>query len=405
MTDRRSLPFPLWPEVHRQRWQSMTNTPDAWLGASGITAWAPCTRIGARKSYGRLLQWLLDHDLLEPGPPQNHQFRMEVLKQFIASDRRFVKWATLSTQLFDLIGAFESMMPDDDWSELREIRNSIQRLARQEPPQQPRIVHAGLTLELGFGLMRQALGRNLEDDAAVDLYVDGLLISMLTLIYLRIGNFTALELGRHLKRADGVWHLAVSAEETKNNHADNGALADFLTSWLDYFVDVVRPALTARARLGSDTDRLWLDAEGRLLTDQAIRKRIKRRTKEAFGFAICPHTFRKIALTTFVIERPEYAAWGPALLRHHSPKTAEQHYFVAQRQLAVETYHKVRRMQRRRATGEAHAEATGTLSEQIQLLVLCSALAPESRPARKHKSTTARPARRRRSRLGRLADR
>ena len=149
-----------------------------------------------------------------------------------------------------------------------------------------------------------------------------------------------------------------------------------------------------------ETLRLWLDAEGRPLTDQAIRKHIKRRTKEAFGFAICPHTFRKIALTTLVIERPEFAAWGPALLRHHSPKTAEQYYFVAQRQLALETYHKVRRMHRRRPTGEAYADATDTLREQIQLFVLCSPPAIGRRAAPNRKDGATKRARGRRSRLG-----
>lgn len=401
MSDRRSMPFDEWPTVYQELWQRASAASGGWLDMTRVGMWAPRTRIKAIKSCGRVLQWSSDNNLLDAGPWEGFPFRIEVLKQFVAAERSFVTFGTLSNQLFHIIAILESAMPDGDWSEFRKLRGKLKRLAHREPRQQPPIVHASRTLELGRELIRQGLDRDLADEAAVDLYLDGLLIAMLTLVYLRIGNFAALELDRHLTRGRELWLLTVASDETKNKHADNGALPDFFAPWLDYYVDVIRPELASRARRNANTQRLWLDAKGRWLTDQAIRKRIKRRTKEAFGFAISPHTFRKIALTTFVIERPEYAAWGPALLRHHSPKTAEKHYFVAQGQLAIETYHEIRRMRRKHRKDDAAANAKDQLREKIQLLVLCNPPALGRRIARKGADAMAAPKRRSRSRLGR----
>jgi len=400
LTDRRPLPFQQWPEAHQLAWRTAIEAPDTWLGAPRIASWAPRTRKRAAEGYGRLLQWLHDNGLLEPGPPTKQQFRAEAIAEYVLSEHSSVKWVTLSTQLFDVVGALEAMMPMEDWSELRELRARIKCLAQEEPPQQPRIVHASQTLELGFSLMRRSLACGLEDDAAVDLYIDGLLIATLTLIYLRVGNFAALELDRHLKRGQRLWLLTVPGEETKNRHDDTGTLPDFLTPWLDYYVGGIRATLAARSGQHPDLLRLWIDTKGCPLSDQTIRKRIKRRTMEAFGFAIRPHAFRKIALTTFLIERPEYAAWGPALLRHHSPKTAEKHYFVAQRQLAVETYQKVLRSRRKLSGGDALAQTQDALAKQVQLFVLSSGpgAAPRSVRRRERRSTGA--PRRRRTRLG-----
>jgi hypothetical protein len=58
----------------------------------------------------------------------------------------------------------------------------------------------------------------------------------------------------------------------------------------------------------SDESAFWIGLDGQPLLSQGIRNRIKRRTAAAFGKPILPHTFRKIAQTTFMVERPEYGA-------------------------------------------------------------------------------------------------
>ena len=201
--------------------------------------------------------------------------------------------------------------------------------------------------DLGIELMRRATESSSDDDIDIDLFLDGLLLALLISVYLRISNFTQLELGRNLERGPDQWRLRVAGDLTKTGQADNSLLPVTLTPWIDLYVNVIRPRLTVRCRQPDAlSSRFWIGLDGRPLSGHLIRKRIKACTKKAFGFAICPHAFRKIAATTFILERPEYALHGPALLGHRSEDTIQKHYFASQQQLAIRTYHTLRDFRR-----------------------------------------------------------
>lgn len=162
-----------------------------------------------------------------------------------------------------------------------------------------------------------------------------------------------------------------------------------LTSWIDIYVNVVRPCLTVRCRLrGALSSRFWIGLDGRPLSCHLIRERIKLRTKEAFGFPICPHAFRKIAATTFILERPEYALHGPALLGHRSEDMIQKHYFASQQQLAIRTDHSLRDSRRAEDASPISTTGISTLDRQIKALLVCASSPPSScrprRPRNRH---------------------
>jgi len=230
--------------------------------------------------------------------------------------------------------------------------------------------------------MRRATESQSEEDIDIDLFLDGMLIGLLISIYLRIANFTELELGRDLERGPKQWRLQVAGDLTKTGQADNSLLPITLTPWIDIYVNVVRPLLTVRCRISEALSRrFWIGLDGRALSGHLIRKRIKARTKEAYGFAICPHTFRKIAATTFILERPEYALHGPALLGHRSEDTIQKHYFASQQQLAIRTYHRLR--DSGRADDASRVRAKGTPNRQIEALLVCAGSPPSSHRSRR----------------------
>jgi hypothetical protein len=132
-------------------------------------------------------------------------------------------------------------------------------------------------------------------------------------------------------------------------------------------------ALNHEMILSYDANPAWMEFSERTpLSGHLIRERIKACTKEAFGFAICPHTFRKIAATTFILERPEYALYGPALLGHRSADTVQKHYFASQQQIAIRTYHQLRDLTREENNSTVRANSNGTLTHQIKALLLCA---------------------------------
>ena len=230
--------------------------------------------------------------------------------------------------------------------------------------------------------MRRATESQSEEDIDIDLFLDGMLIGLLISIYLRIANFTELEHGRDLERGPKQWRLQVAGDLTKTGQADNSLLPITLTPWIDIYVNVVRPILTVRCSISEALSRrFWIGLDGRALSGHLIRKRIKARTKEAYGFAICPHTFRKIAATTFILERPEYALHGPALLGHRSEDTIQKHYFASQQQLAIRTYHRLRHSGR--ADDASRVRAKGAPNRQIEALLVCAGSPPSNNRSRR----------------------
>ena len=60
--------------------------------------------------------------------------------------------------------------------------------------------------------------------------------------------------------------------------------------------------------------------------EAVLRRIIKTRTSNAFGFAIPPHRFRHAAVTYLATTHPEWISFGPDLLGHSDPAVAEAHY-------------------------------------------------------------------------------
>jgi len=332
---------------------------------------APRTRGVAKLDYGRFLLWLRNHGRLTPCANPADRVQPEMVKGFVQSElARGLRFSTMSTVLFNLLVMFESFDPQRDWGWLRVLRARIKRRASRERRTKPHIVPAQDVRDLAVELMGDACDPQRHYVVDHDRYLDGILIALLIALHPRIKNFAALELDRHLVRGPDQWQFHLPGEVTKNGQPDNGLLPASFTPWVDAYVELVRAPFLSQHRGNTLTTRFWIGLDGRPLSGHLIRERIKRRTRQAFGFSICPHTFRRIAATTFILERPEYALHAPALLGHRSENTVQRHYFSAQRQLAIETYHELRRLRR---TGQSPACQRGTLIERrIRALSLCA---------------------------------
>ena len=62
------------------------------------------------------------------------------------------------------------------------------------------------------------------------------------------------------------------------------------------------------------------------MREAVLRRIIKTRTNNAFGFAISPHRFRHAAVTYLATTHPEWISFGPDLLGHSDTAVAEAHY-------------------------------------------------------------------------------
>ena len=70
------------------------------------------------------------------------------------------------------------------------------------------------------------------------------------------------------------------------------------------------------------------------MDDGTIYATIRRRTREAFGFAVNPHRFRHAAATLWSTHDPANVRGVKDLLGHASFDITEKHYIMAQSRLA-----------------------------------------------------------------------
>ena len=161
-------------------------------------------------------------------------------------------------------------------------------------------------------------------------YPDGLIIALLALIPLRLRTLTALRIGKHLVRSGQLWALEIPAKDLKTKRPLEFPISTELSGCIDQYLNKFRTRIPNAA----NHDYLWASDQSRGLTDDAIYQRITRRTREALGFPVNPHRFRRAAATF-------WSTWDPAnvrgvkdLLGHTSFSTTEKHYIMAQSRIA-----------------------------------------------------------------------
>jgi integrase len=336
MTDRLSLPFEEWPELHKTMWLDKieySHKLDDWPTAN----WRPRTRLQARQSYGRWLKWNEDEGLLDGSTTPVDLIVSDLVKKFVKEEMARIKITSVRNIVCHLMGIAKSAAPDRDWSWLLEILVDLDNRARREPQATPQIAPAQDLYALRLGLTQDARKRETEGPIDAERYLDGLLIAVLIAEPQRVSAFAALELGSHIRRGPTGWYVNVDAAMTKTEQTERGALPPSLTAAIDYYVDHLRPQFV-RSLASPNSKKFWIGPDGKPLSANQIRGRIKSRSQQAFGFPICPHTFRHIALTTLMWDAPQCADCGPALLGD-SAAIAETHYLVPQPARALKFLH------------------------------------------------------------------
>jgi integrase len=353
MTPSSSIPLDDWPSADRIAWAGGCNEA-SFLEIGRRPALQAASKRIVMHAYARWLAWLKEQDLLDDRGPAA-RIRPDRFLQFAKGQHaRGLAPSTLANVLWAVVTAHEVMCPEADLDVIRAIARRASSRARCAPKSRPFIVHATEAFALGLKLMEQAKLQ----DALHDQYVDGLVIALMTSCPLRIGDFSRLRLGHNLLRSESGWRLSVREEKTAKGrmlpaHRD-------LTTPLDYYVQIVREQLLQRKKVKGSTDRFFVGSSGAPLSDQVMRRRIKAATRAAFGTAVLPHSFRKLAVTTLVMEAPEEAAFASGLLGHRDRRVTEDHYLLGNQILAARRYHesleKLRSVRRERDAETIHGK-------------------------------------------------
>lgn len=179
-------------------------------------------------------------------------------------------------------------------------------------------------LNLGFDLMRlddERISTENSYTSAIP-WRDGFMIALLAPRPLRISNFVNIRLQKNLLIYHDTAWFRFQTYETKNGRYLEFPYPNELFSQLGRYIKEIRPKLIR----GTALPYLCLSRQGQPMHEAVLRRIIKTRTSNAFGFAIPPHRFRHAAVTYLATTHPDWISFGPDLLGHSDPAVAEAYY-------------------------------------------------------------------------------
>ena len=235
--------------------------------------------------------------------------------------------ASTTTALIEARRLRRLLLAIDRQLDIRSLNHMINKMHLETKIRQRRRypnVSTPSLLNLGYDLMRFAGERISTDNSYTSAisWRDGFMIALLALRPLRISNFVNLRLQGNLFVHHDIAWFRFQTYETKNGQYLEFPYPNELFSQLGRYIREIRPILIRRTA----SPYLWLSRRGEPMHEAVLRRIIKTRTSNAFGFAISPHGFRHAAVTYLATTHPEWISFGPDLLGHSDPAVAEAHY-------------------------------------------------------------------------------
>jgi integrase/recombinase XerD len=338
---RRCLPVDEWPNAHRLAWRASVAPDDPLsLERSSACNWRSPTSHKNRRGYGRWLTFLKNSGAGWSASPAECVTRERVAAYLAELRRQRVAPFTARNRILELLAVMLVIAPDRDWGWLKACgvhldRQAEEALDRSLPP-----LLASDVINRGIKELRRRLRPPASVREAIE-YRDWLMVTVLTLIPLRLRNFAAMGIARHLTRRAGIWRIDIDGTETKTGRA---LLPHELRMFFDYYMSHVRPRLN-RGRGG---DSLWLNRSGSSLSEHRVYLIIVELTQRAFGVSVNPHLFRRIFATSVSIVDPQVIEGARAALGHATSLTTQQHYNRATSLTAARNHMEIVRRLRRR---------------------------------------------------------
>jgi len=199
---RRCRPVTAWPIGDQLAWEAALAEGDVLDPGGGASQWAPHSQRKIAKGYGRWLTWMDIRGLLESDVKPATRVTPERVRDYVLDLRNSDNAPyTVLARVQKLYHTIRVMAPEQDWAWLRAIENRVRHGAASVRNKRSRILPAAKLIRFGIELMTSAdepkSGTALQRAIR---FRDGLIIAVLAARPLRRGNFTAIEIGRHLVR-------------------------------------------------------------------------------------------------------------------------------------------------------------------------------------------------------------
>jgi site-specific recombinase XerD len=339
---RRCLPVTDWPNADRAAWQAALSTDDLLSFARSTAAsWRPATCHKNRRGYGRWLTFLRNSGEDWSVPLDDRVTRERVAAYLDELRRHQVSLYTIRNRIMELRAVMLALAPDRNWSWLKACVVHLGRRAEDAADRRLPPLLASDVLDRAMKELRRRAQAPSSCREAVA-YRDWLMLTVLAVLPLRLRNFSALSLTRHMERRAGVWCIDIDGNETKTGRPYAARIPTNVGKYLDHYLSHIRPRLDQ----GAGGNNLWLSRSGSPVAEHTIYITITELTQRAFDTALNPHLFRHIFATSVSIADPEAIEGARAALGHATRRTTQHHYNRAAAFTAARTHAKI--MQRLR---------------------------------------------------------
>jgi len=330
----RQLAFRDWPDEDRSSWEAAFRAGEFLdEGGAGVHL-APASRAALKAAYGHFLGFLAERHPHLLALPMAERVDRDIIATYVEQLRRTRRDSSIVTTLHHLRLSLKLLCQATDWSWLHTVTKRINVQARGKP-QRHHLVTSERLYALGFELMNAAMG-DLDQAGSIAKetafkYRDGLLIALLAAVLLRRRTLTALRIGTHLLKSGNAWALDIPAADMKNRRAQEFPISPALSDSIDIYLKTFRAHIPG----ANAHDGLWASNKKRPMDDGTIYDMVCRRTREAFGFAVNLHRFRRAGVTFWSIHDPKNVRGTKDLLGHSSFDTmTERFYTMAQSRVA-----------------------------------------------------------------------
>ena len=315
-----------WPEVDRAAWEAAIADGDIFDSCGPAVHWAEDTRRWAMGAYGRWLGFLERGGNLVKDCAPTDRVTSELVRAYLEHLKVMVAPRTVVTLLVGLKEMVKKMSPEKDWRWLKDVCNALNRNARPSTDKRARLDQSPEVYATALARMDSLKAEGVQGRNRLCRYRNLLIIALFTSLPLRLKNFTALELDRHLVSEPYGWRISIPAAEVKKKTQPlEFWLIRTLEPYLEFYLQVVRPQLMN----GRSSNRVWIGWKGKPLAAHAIHTCVKRDTKRFLGKAINPHQFREMAASTLSTVSPAAARSAAPLLGHRYFSTTERYYVRA----------------------------------------------------------------------------
>jgi integrase len=328
------LPYADWPEDDRTRWEAAFKAGTDRFDDCGPAAHlAEPTRLTLLDAYARFLAFLSAHDVTVLACAPAVRIDRKIIESYVRWQPASCGGVTIAANLRNLQTTLRYICSGEDWSWMSTIAKRIAAQATPKP-EKHHLVTSEALYALGSELMDRAITKaNATENISLACalrYRDGLMIALLALIPLRRRTLAALRIGSQLVRSGDHWALHIPARDIKTKRPLEYPISAELSGRIDLYLNQFRRQIPGAGM----HDYLWASKEVGRMFDKTIYATVRRRTREALGFPVNPHRFRRAAATLWSSRDPANVRGVKDLLGHASFNTTETYYVMAQSRVA-----------------------------------------------------------------------